>query len=105
MKILHLVLKCKWYDMIESGAKSEEYRERTPYWTKRFCVSRICNGICDGSENTCFVWNVYTHVCFHRGYTNKTMLYEISGFTIGIGDPKLGAPERSVYIIKLIDKD
>ena len=27
MKTLHLVLKHKWYDMIESGEKKEEYRE------------------------------------------------------------------------------
>ena len=26
MKTLHLVLKHKWYDMIESGEKKEEYR-------------------------------------------------------------------------------
>ena len=27
MKTLHLVLKSKWYDMIASGEKKEEYRE------------------------------------------------------------------------------
>lgn len=32
MKILDLPLKAKWYDMIESGVKPEEYREIKPYW-------------------------------------------------------------------------
>ena len=33
--ILPLVLKGKWYDMIASGAKREEYRLATPYWRVR----------------------------------------------------------------------
>ena len=39
MRILNLPLKAKWYDMIESGIKTEEYREFKPYWIKRFCFS------------------------------------------------------------------
>ena len=35
MKTLHLPLKAKWYEMIESGVKTEEYREIKPYWMKR----------------------------------------------------------------------
>jgi hypothetical protein len=31
MKTLNLVLKKKWYDMIESGEKTEEYRELKSY--------------------------------------------------------------------------
>ena len=34
-KTLHLVLKRKWWDMIASGVKREEYREVTLYWAKR----------------------------------------------------------------------
>lgn len=33
--VLPLVLKTKWYRMIESGEKREEYRDKTPYWDKR----------------------------------------------------------------------
>ncbi len=36
MKILHLVLKKVWFDMIASGDKNLEYREIKPYWVKRF---------------------------------------------------------------------
>lgn len=35
LKILDLPLKAKWYNMIESGEKKEEYRELKPYWQKR----------------------------------------------------------------------
>jgi len=35
MKALYLVLIGKWYDMIESGEKPEEYRDITPYWLQR----------------------------------------------------------------------
>ena len=33
--ILPLVLKGKWYDMIASGEKREEYRDYSAYWEKR----------------------------------------------------------------------
>ncbi len=33
--VLPLVLKTKWFRMIESGEKREEYRDKTPYWDKR----------------------------------------------------------------------
>ena len=33
--VLPLVLKTKWYRMIESGFKREEYRDHTDYWNKR----------------------------------------------------------------------
>lgn len=35
MRILHLTLKKKWFDLIASGEKKIEYREIKPYWTKR----------------------------------------------------------------------
>ena len=34
-KTLDLVLKSKWYDMITSGEKREEYREIKTYWENR----------------------------------------------------------------------
>ena len=33
--ILPLVLKRKWYEMIDSGDKKEEYRDFTFYWQRR----------------------------------------------------------------------
>lgn len=34
--MLILPIKKKWFDMILSGEKKEEYREIKPYWTTRF---------------------------------------------------------------------
>ncbi|MCE7997054.1 MAG: ASCH domain-containing protein [Roseivirga sp.] len=34
--VFHLNLIRKWFDMIRSGEKPEEYREITAYWRKRF---------------------------------------------------------------------
>jgi hypothetical protein len=34
-KVLHLTLKKKWFDMIASGEKKEEYREIKPFWATR----------------------------------------------------------------------
>ena len=33
--VLRLVLTGKWYDMIASGQKVEEYRDMSDYWTRR----------------------------------------------------------------------
>jgi hypothetical protein len=102
MKVLDLVLKHKWYDMIESGEKKEEYREDKEYWIKRLT-----------DLNTDFIpfsyryhyeqipFKDYTHVRFHRAYTNTTMLFELDGMDYGFGNSSLGAPDVEVFILKL----
>lgn len=40
MRTLTLSLKKKWFDMIKSGEKKEEYRECSLYWIKRF--EKLC---------------------------------------------------------------
>ena len=83
MKVLHLVLKRKWYDMIASGEKFEEYREIKPYWSNR-------------------LFKGYTHVCFRLGYTAKTMLFPIIGIAEGTGKEEWGAEKgKTYYVIKL----
>lgn len=104
MKILDLVVKHKWYDMEESGEKPEEYRVLSNHWVKRFL--RIYSGR-EGalkylaSLPTSQVWQEYTHVRLHRGYTSTTMLREIKSMHIGFGNHAWGAPEEEVFIIKL----
>lgn len=34
-KTLHLTLKKHWFDLILSGEKTVEYRDKKPYWIKR----------------------------------------------------------------------
>lgn len=39
MKILHLTLKKKWFDLIACGDKKIEYREAKLYWQRRLIKS------------------------------------------------------------------
>ena len=111
-KILDLVLKDKWYDMIAAGIKREEYREIKPYWTKR--IARGCQ-LCKGQSimancmSDCTLWlyevfnfNYFTNVRFHRGYTSTTMTFEVMEITIDTGFPEWGAePGKLYYVIRL----
>lgn len=103
MKTLHLVLKAKWYDMIDRGEKKEEYREIKQYWMKRL-IEDIDE---DEEGDTCgHVFYVdYECVCFHRGYTSTTMTFRVKNIDIGKGKPEWGAPtDRPVFIIKLRER-
>lgn len=110
MKMLHLPLKAKWYEMIESGVKTEEYREIKPYWTKRFLKNfpvfwRMAVNVGMLSNNYTHLYgkelSEYTHVKFSYGYTKRTMTFEIESITFGKGKPEWGAPTEDVFIIKL----
>lgn len=56
-KACHLILKHRFFDLIEQGNKRVEYRDNTPYYRKR---------ILDANQ-----------VVFHRGYTKQTMTFAI----------------------------
>ena len=111
-KTLHLPLKAQWYEMIESGVKTEEYREIKPYWEKRLVDYK---SVCEDYKRIVFRRHVmglhtdickeyprgYTHVKFSYGYTKHTMTFEIKEISIGMGNPEWGAPDEEVFIIKL----
>ena len=89
MKTLHLVLKAKWYTMIESGEKFEEYREIKPYWDIRILEK---NGKIKHFDT----------VVFSYGYTKKRMAFRCDGIRIGRGRIDWGAPKYDkVFIISL----
>lgn len=115
MKILDLPLKAKWYEMIESGNKKEEYREIKKYWIGRlakcggrnsyektgfYCKKAICFSCITRGNG--FHPKEYTHVRFRFGYTQRTMLFELESITIGVGNTNWGAPDNEcVFILKL----
>lgn len=86
--ILHLPLKAEWYNLIESGIKTEEYREIKPYWIKRLCIS--------DSD-----FKHYDKVKFSYGYTKKTMTFLIEKISKGKGKKEWGAMDDEVFIITL----
>lgn len=117
MKILHLPLKKEWYEMIESGLKTEEYREIKPYWIVRLFgdengrkISRyIANFLVINIdilkrciESGKLVFKSFNFTKFSYGYTKRTMTFEIESIAIGKGKPEWGAPtDKDVFIIKL----
>ena len=84
MKILHLTLKRKWFDMIADGIKREEYREIKPYWNRRLNQH-------------------FDIVRFKNGYGKVPALdVELKEIMIGLGVVEWGAPEsKKVYILRL----
>jgi hypothetical protein len=85
MEVLHLTLKKKWFDMIASGEKKEEYREIKPYWIKRLRHGR------------------YNAIKFRNGYAKDapTVTVKLKCITRMVGYKKWGAPEHPVFILHL----
>lgn len=82
--VLRLNLKAKWYEMIESGEKKEEYREIKEYWTKRLSNKK------------------YDIVKFVYGYTRRTMMFHIKSIEESTGKEEWGAEKGEIYyVIKL----
>ncbi len=121
MKTLHLTLKKKWFDMIASGEKKEEYREIKGYWFLRLVfnsssvikyvgvrdknfdgdIVRLCN---DAFWSKTFGFKPFDFIKFTNGYSKNAPSFTIECKGIEIGKAK---PEWSdnwqgdVFIIKL----
>lgn len=105
MKILRLTLKKKWFDMILSGDKKEEYRDPKEYWLRRLCVlggtpSLTCPKNWGANSRISSCWQCVSEdgikiksfdaIEFRNGYSANapTMLVECKGITAGIGNPE-----------------
>lgn len=102
---LHLTLKKKWYDMIASGNKTEEYREIKDYWEKRFLldydpITKRWN------ERQLPNFKQYDIVVFKNGYSKDapTMIVELNAFSIGLGKQEWGAEKNVQYFILHLGK-
>lgn len=73
-RILHLTLKKKWFDLIKSGEKKVEYREKKDYWTKRFFKS-------NGNE-----LKPYDFIIFTNGYGKDKPKLKVEWKGISIGE-------------------
>ena len=123
-KTLHLVLKRKWYDMIDSGIKTEEYREIKPYWEKRLLDYKSLSDYVDKNYKAMLWYEFICHgsiqphiddaphhfprgykkVVFRLGYQRNapSMTFEVRDICFGKGRPEWGAPtDKEVFIIKL----
>lgn len=79
MKILHLTLERKWFDLIASGEKKQEYREAKPYWMKR---------LTDGDEGLHF-----DIVRFKNGYGPDVPTMDVEFNGISFTTPDLFTPK------------
>lgn len=75
MRVLHLTLKKKWFDLIASGKKVHEFREDKPYWRKRLATSE---GI--GKE--------FDIVRFRNGYSKNAPVMDVESKGISFTHPK-----------------
>lgn len=79
----------KWYDMILSGEKKEEYRKLTKYYETRF--------------NNLFKNQEYAWIMFRNGYSSKSPSF-MARCTLrkGVGNVEWGAePETEYYILEI----
>lgn len=106
MKTLHLTLKKKWFDMIASGEKKEEYRELKLYWERRFIDPLLAYdaSLMEFINGKGLV--EFETVTFRNGYSKDapTMTVECKGISIGNAKPEWSDNwPGKVFIIKLGD--
>jgi len=95
MKILKLTLNKEWFNLIQRGIKTEEYREVKPYWITRLVHQNILN---NGK------FQHFDFVQFTNGYskTSPQVTMECKGIEVGTGKAEWGAVGSTEYfIIKL----
>lgn len=90
-KVLNLVVTKKWFDMIVSGAKNEEYREIKPYWIRRLTTNcEFVHEVWAEMKGGKVLYHPYTHVLFSAGYSKDRPSIEKEIENITIGKPKKG---------------
>ena len=97
--MLVLPIKKKWFDMIKSGEKKEEYREIKPYWFARFKNNLFC----------LYDENLVIHlgtgrVIFKNGYQkNAPKIMCKVDITTRRGNTEWGAePFKMYYVLKIL---
>lgn len=97
-----LPIKKKWFDMIKSGEKKEEYREIKPYYNSRF--SRIVPQI-----SQCYppykILKSSFQVIFRNGYSKNSpkILCRVS-LKVDYGKEKWGAePNKLYYVLTILN--
>ena len=108
VKILHQSLKTKWYMMIESDFKREEYREPTAYWCKRFIGHNFLpfSHLYAYSDLNA---KGYTHVQFSLGYPKKDddsrrMTFELKRIEYREGREEWGAEKGKKYLVEVLGR-
>lgn len=89
--MLTLPIKKRWFDMILSGEKKEEYRDITPYYKVRF--KNLWDNRYIGKRK----------IMFRNGYSmNSPSFIGECELNIGYGKPEWGAKEGKNYYVLTI---
>lgn len=89
--MLTLSIKKKWFDMIKSGEKKEEYREIKPYYDSRFKLYEP-------------FLSYFDDVVFRNGYRKDSPKIKCWCYiSKGTGKPEWGAePDKEYYVLKIL---
>ncbi len=104
MKTLHLTLQKKWFDMILSGTKTEEYRDIKDYWCNRFCKKDWISFEIEIFEHALDYEKLqFKTITFTNGYGNDKpqFVIEFKGLKIEKGKSEWGAPPWKTFVLKL----
>jgi len=104
--MLIIPIKEKWFEMLCSGEKPEDYREIKPYWIKRFGWKDIIYADdSPGHEHRLVVTSVKMPVIFRNGYSsNSPYLKCIVHISKGSGKTEWGAKPNTEYFVLRIDE-
>ena len=114
MKQLRFNLKKKWYDMIRSGGKKEEYREIKPFYIsqlfdwKHLDLDRQSFADILKKDPSTRLWiflkQFRSTIIFDNGYSKIRPSFEIviRGVEIGTGKPEWGAEPGKLYFVFLL---
>lgn len=96
--MLVLPIKKKWFDMILSGEKKEEYREITKYYSTRFC------NLFPGFEDSFITPKLGAKtIMFRNGYNSKSPKFIANcSCRIDEGKPEWGAEPGKKYFVLTI---
>jgi len=110
MKVLPLILKRKWFDMIVSGEKKEEYREIKPYWITRLTCGTgfISEGPASQHNGLVPVFIHFDMVSARNGYARNCPLVIWKHKSIRIGKPnpawcELSDAGKDCFILEIGD--
>lgn len=101
--MLILLIKKKWFDMIKSGEKKEEYREIKPYYTTRF-DNILYQYFKDENGNILCNHVDYFDVIFRNGYRKDSPEIKCKvHISKGYGNPEWGAePNKLYYVLEIL---
>lgn len=105
MRVLHVIIKREWFNLIASGEKKEEYREIKPYWMEKLLSSYSVSMKPNSKLLKSGTLREFDVVLFQNGYRDDApkMYVEFKGVHIGKPNPRWsdGSVPEECFVIQL----